>query len=247
MQPTISVIIIEDEPIWLTQLQLSLERLGFSVVAAYTAIDDALINLPKTEFDIALLDININGKNAGIEFGKIIRSVYSKPIIFITGSLDKHTAAEALVAQPSAYLTKPVNDTSLFVAIQQALQNFSVNKIALSNEPYEPDYFFIKAGNHYKKILWKDVLHLFVEDKYVAVALHNETVIYYLRSSLQKVLQSVIPSSIQNKFIQINRSEILNINYAEELFGTTIKACHKVFEVTDNFMPEVKKALHIIT
>lgn len=197
MQPSISVLVIEDELIWATQLNLSLERLGFVVTGSFDAIDTAIAALPKTEFDIALLDISIDGKNTGIELGKIIRTVYNKPIIFITGSLDKHTIDEALMAQPSAYLTKPVNDTSLFVAVQQALQNYSNNTVA-NIEINEPDYFFVKTGNRYKKILWKEIVCLCAEHRYVSIILNNEETIYYLRSSLQKILQSVIPIAYKN-------------------------------------------------
>jgi CheY-like chemotaxis protein len=161
MQQEISVLVIEDEEIWAQQLELTLHGLGFPVTAIFDNTEDALIQLPTLSFDIALLDININGRNMGIQLGKIIREVYQKPFIFITGSIDNHTAKEALDAGPSAYLIKPVNDTSLFIAVQNAFANFekkaTANAYDIANA-YES--FFVKLGNRYKKIDWKDVVAL---------------------------------------------------------------------------------------
>lgn len=246
MQPNISVFILEDEPLWAKQLEVSLERIGFDIAGIYHNIDEALMALPKTSFDVALLDINVKGLNSGIEIGKVIQSVYNKPIIFVTASIDEQTSADALAASPSAYLVKPVNDTSLFVAIQQSLKNAvpaNNNQQTLN----DGEYFFVKTGSRYTRIAWKDILCLFAEQKYVGIMLQNDHPIYYLRSSLQKFQQSLIPPAYKYDFIQISRGEIININCIYELSGTVIKTAKKDFEVTESFMPELKKSLRILT
>jgi DNA-binding LytR/AlgR family response regulator len=245
MQPNISVFILEDEPLWAKQLEVSLERIGFDIAGLYRTIDEALMALPKTHFDVALLDINVKGLNSGIELGKIIQSVYNKPIIFITASIDQETSADALTAHPSAYLVKPVNDTSLFVAIQQSLR--AATQTPGTETLNDGEYFFVKTGARYTRIAWKDILCLFAEQKYVGIMLQNDHPIYYLRSSLQKFQQSLIPAAYKPDFVQISRSEIVNINCVFELSGSVIKTAKKDFEVSEGFLPELKKQLRILT
>lgn len=247
MHQTISILIIEDEEIWATQLEMSLKGLGFDITAVYDNAEDALLNLPKLDFDIALLDININGKNMGIELGKIINAVYKKPFIFITGSIDKHTVAEAVAANPSAYLIKPTNDTSLFIAIQKAIENFGKHaaaQTAIDNDKY--DSFFIKLGNRYKKISWNDVVALASDKKYTRVLLVNDAAEYFINNTLPKTIQYILPETIRHQFVQINRAEIINTKHILEIKGGIIKTPTHQFEATDNYIKAVRQVLHIV-
>src|ERR1700761_332551 len=115
MQNDISVLVIEDEETWAHQIMYDLKQFGFNVVACADTIEDALPAITANNFDVALLDINLNGKNSGIALGKLISQTIKKPFIFITGSLEDDTVAEAALALPSAFLTKPFNPASLFI------------------------------------------------------------------------------------------------------------------------------------
>lgn len=246
MQPTpIKIIIIEDEEIWATQLEISLESLGFSVTAVFTTATDALANIGTTEFDMALLDINMDGKNIGITLGKMIHHTYNKPFIFITGSTDMHTANEAIEAKPSAYLLKPVNNTSLFVAINNALQNFKNQATSTITTANASDFFFVKHGSTYKKIEWADVVALESEKKYTKIVVQKSANTYLLNSTLKKTQEDIIPSNIKNKFVQINRAELVNIDYVDSLKDSIITTTQKTFEATEGYMKDLKKALHI--
>jgi DNA-binding LytR/AlgR family response regulator len=241
----ISVIIIEDEEIWSTQLELCLKDLGFNIAGIYSSAAEALANIGKLDFDIALLDINMEGHNVGITLGKMIHYTFHKPFIFITGSINMNTAAEAIEAKPSAYLIKPVNDTSLFIAINTALNNFHQHSNALPTENNN-DFFFIKAGNRYKKIEWADVVALQSERKYTKVLLKNDASVYLLNSTLKKAKEVLIPLDRKNKFVQINRAEIVNIDHIDTLKEYTVFINHMQFEATDSYIKELKTALHII-
>lgn len=247
MQHKISVLVIEDEEIWATKLQMSLDSLGFTVVGMYDNAEDALINIPSLEFDIALLDINLNGKNIGIELGKIIGGVYKKPFIFITGSFDNHTVEQAVSAKPSAYLTKPANDASLFIAVQNAIENFDKKETAhtiSSNNNY--DSFFVKLGNRYKKIEWNNVVALVSDKKYTKVLLCNESTEFFINNTLPKTQLHIIPAALKNQFVQINRAEVINIKFVEELGGDRVKTPIGIFESTDGYLKELKVALNIV-
>lgn len=80
-----------------------------------------------------------------------------------------HTANDVIEAKPSAYLIKPVNKTSLFVAINNALQNFKTQATSSITTTNVSDFFFVKHGNTYKKIEWADVVALESEKKYTKI------------------------------------------------------------------------------
>jgi len=250
MQEDISILIVEDEEIWIQQLQFFLKDFGFTSTKAVTNLEDALVTLSSTEYDLMLLDINLGGKNSGIELGKIITRLYNKPFIFITSS-NTHQLKEAAEVLPSAYLAKPVNPYSLYIAIQNAINNFGNNRIAGGQDgDIELTSFFVKQGSKYKKINWKDVAYLSAGKNagknYTSVFNTVDKTEYFIRSSLSKVLEFLIPKQLQYQFVQINRSEIINLFFVQEVENEEVKMAFKSFSITSTYMRELRKRLNII-
>lgn len=249
MQETISVLIIEDEIIWAKRLEESLRSLGFTVAAVFNNATDTIQQAASLAFDIALIDIRINGEPIGIELGRIIHEIHKKPIIFITGNIENELSPAVLLAKPSAYLLKPVNDQSLFVAIQTALDNFNSHKIAssTSSKMYDSESFFIKSGSKYVKIEWKNILFLKTDGRYTRVYLINDLRDYLLGTTLIKTINTIIPNNYKNLFIQINRSEVVNLNHIKELKKDNLVTDTKSFKVSENYIKELKERINIIT
>lgn len=248
MQEEISVLIIEDEDLWAKSLTSNLGEFGFTVVGVAPDFESAVTLLNKKDYDIVLLDIHLNGKESGIELGRMIHNMYHKPFIFITASYDALTAQAAVSARPSAYLTKPVHPASLFVTIQTAISNFSDQVIALSpKDPASEDAFFVKQGDKYKKVYWKDVVCLSSEKNYTGVLNAADGSTCYIRSTLPKTLRHLVPQSLQKNFVQLNRSEAVQISYIQELEKDEVKTIYKSFLVTEGYLKELKERLRIIS
>jgi DNA-binding LytR/AlgR family response regulator len=248
MQEEISVLIIEDEDLWAKSLTSNLDEFGFTVVGLAPDFESAVSLLNKKNYDIVLLDIHLNGRESGIELGRMIHGMYNKPFIFITASYDAQTAQAAVSARPSAYLTKPVHPASLFVTIQTAIQNFSDQVTALSpRETGDEEAFFVKQGDKYKKIYWKDVVCLSSEKNYTGVLNAADGSTCYIRSTLPKTLKHLVPLSLQKNFVQINRSEVVQVNYIKELERDEVKTSYKSFIVTEGYLKELKERLRIIS
>jgi len=243
MEEQISILIVEDELIWIQALSLILNELGFSVVKSVSTVEDALTAFSTADYDLILLDINLNGKNSGVELGKVINRLYQKPFIFITSSdyVDIKDMAEAM---PSAYLRKPVNTTSLFIAIQNAINNFSSGIEKPGDDMLYS--FFVKQGNRYKKINWNDVVYLSAGKNYVSVFNSADKTDYYIRSSLQRIMQNIIPKYLQGNFIQVNRSEIIQRAFIQELVHSKVVTPYKSFAVTDLYHKDLKSKLNIL-
>lgn len=246
-QDNISVLLIEDEEVWARTMQKNLADFGFEVTAVASTVVEALPALNAMDYDIVLLDIHLNGVNSGIELAKLLHTHYHKPFIFVTSSLNSHSLQEAITAKPSAYLIKPINPASLFVTIHSAINNFQQEQPAGATVENNYDSFFIKQGNKYKKIDWKDVICLISEKNYTRVFTSRDNSEYLIRSSLQKAMQYIIPASLRSRFAQVNRAEIVQLSYVEELAGDVLKAGNKTFYITEAYHKDLKKSLNIIS
>jgi len=247
MDNEISILIVEDEEIWVHQLRFLLNEFGFTVVNAVSTVDDALATLSACEYDLVLMDIRLNGKDSGIELGKIVSKLYKKPFIFITASPSRQMK-EAADANPSAYLPKPINPSSLYIAIQNAINNFNTNQYPSAKDNVEEfTSFFVKQGSRYKKIDWKDVVYLSAGKNYTSVFNAADKTEYYIRSSLQKILQYQIPKKLEKLFIQVNRSEAVQLSFVQEVLNNELKTCFKNFAISETYSKELKSRLNIIS
>ena len=78
-----SVFLVEDEVMIRMMVADMLEELGFSVAAEAGEINEAMKLAESAEFDIAILDVNVNGKVIS-PVADLIR-VRKRPFIFATG------------------------------------------------------------------------------------------------------------------------------------------------------------------
>lgn len=248
MHEEIRVVIIDDEDIWLRSIAATLNDFGYTVAGTADNFEQAVSLIANQDYDIVLLDVNINGKNRGIELGKMLTSVYKKPFVFLTGSSDNHTLKEAIEAGPSAYLTKPVHPASLAATVQTAINNFT-NKMepaaamATENNPF----FFIKQGNKYKKIEWLNVVFLRSDKNYTIIYNGLDKMEYYVRSTLSRTLNMVIPASLRQNFVQVNRGEAVHTRYIQELANDEVHTTNHTFTVTESYTALLKKAITILT
>lgn len=245
----IRLLIVEDEETWMLSLTILSESLGFEIAATATNVETAIQMINSTDFDIALLDIAIGATASGISLGQLIRGTLKKPFIFITANKDSHTLKEAAAAKPSAYLLKPVDKNSLFIAIHNALENFIEKGESIQPETsFDAQSFFTKKGKKYSKVYWSDVVCLTSEQKYTVLELLNDNTVCHLRSSLQNTINHIVPKNHRHNYIQINRGQYLNIKHIIEMNGSCIITNNKSeFYVSDSHLSEVKKALNFIS
>ncbi|ABE40011.1 response regulator [Rhodopseudomonas pseudopalustris] len=78
-----SVFLVEDETMIRMMVVDMLEELGFSVAAETGEINEALMLAGTTEFDVAILDVNVNGKV--ISPVADVLKARNRPFIFATG------------------------------------------------------------------------------------------------------------------------------------------------------------------
>lgn len=102
---------------------MQLENLGHYVVDIAFNGKDALIKTRKTNPDLVLMDIQLNGEMNGINAAKQIHELFNIPFIYLTGSQNKTIMEKAKKTEPAGYIHKPFNETELQNIIDKALQN----------------------------------------------------------------------------------------------------------------------------
>lgn len=123
---------------------------------------------------------------------------------------------QATQLRPSGYLIKPVNSSTLFAAIQTAIQSqVPANQpaVAILAGEEQPNYFFVKVGKRNLKLFWKDVYCLEATKNYVQIRVTDTPVTYMVRGTLQSVMQQLMPLTLQPAFRQFNRSTAVNMQH----------------------------------
>lgn len=109
------LILVEDEALLALDMQDMLEEMGCLVVGTAGRLDEALV-LAETEFDLALLDMNLGGAR----IDPVARRIAERgiPIIFVTG-YGQRTLPPGIVAP---VIDKPCNPDTLWPIVGAMLE-----------------------------------------------------------------------------------------------------------------------------
>ncbi len=121
----IKVLIIEDEPIVAANIRMALDHINFKVAGVAYNKMQALELLAKNYPDTALIDINLDGAQEGIEIARLINEKYQIPFLFLTAHADRLTLANAKLTEPAGYIVKPFTEAELLASLEIALYNFA--------------------------------------------------------------------------------------------------------------------------
>jgi len=117
----IKVIIVEDNNTIRDGLSFIIDATeGMRALAAFSNVEDYLVNLPNLEPDVILMDIGLPGKN-GIEGVKETVKIYADAVILMqTVYENSEKIFEALCAGASGYLLKKTPPSKIVEAIRDA-------------------------------------------------------------------------------------------------------------------------------
>lgn len=190
------ILIVEDQVLIANHIKNILNDNGiFNIEMAYK-INQAVEKLNFFDPDIILLDINVEGKDTGIEWAE--KHVKKAKIIFITGQTELETLQKALTINPISYLSKPVKSIDLLAAVTLATINL------------KPSYVLVKDGYKDIKLNFEDIFFMKSDKNYIDI--HTSIKKITIRNSLDDFMEKLDPKI----FYKVHRSYIININKIAE-------------------------------
>ena len=121
------VLLVDDEPGILRVLGISLADRGYRVLTAENG-EEALRVFHEARPEVILTDIKMPGMD-GIELLKRIKAESpNTEVIMITGHGEMELAIQSLKYDASDFITKPINDEALDIALRRALEKLSYKK-----------------------------------------------------------------------------------------------------------------------
>lgn len=195
------VLIVEDELIIAESIAAMLSDLGHRVVHIASSFDEAAECLTAHNFDLALLDINLEDGREGIEIGHQLNE-QNIPFVYVTSYADKETLLNAKQTLPGSYIIKPVSSKELYAAIEIAMMHHRLES---------PQELTIKEGNIYKKVLVSDILYLEADNVYTKVITNDR--VFLQRSTIRSFLEQ-LP---ENQFYQVHRSFVVNLSRIDSI------------------------------
>jgi AmiR/NasT family two-component response regulator len=157
---TIRVIAFEDELLHAERIRSAVEELGYHLVDILESTREIEMIAMSLKPDIILMDIDLGTEETGIDAVKRLRKKSAVPVIFTTSYLSNEVFNEAKKTLPQAYLTKPIDTSTLGRSIELALlQRVENNIYGLSvRANASHDHLFVKEDRVLKRISIKDMV-----------------------------------------------------------------------------------------
>lgn len=114
----VRVLIVEDESLVTMLIEDILEELGCRVAGIASDVDEALVKSSQQEFDVAILDVNLNGSRSFRVAEKL--SELRMPFVFSTGY---GSSGVPVAFQKAPIIAKPFQEHDLRQALTEALQS----------------------------------------------------------------------------------------------------------------------------
>ncbi len=128
------VLIVEDEGLIAHDISSRLQALGHHVVGMASTAREAIELASSAE--IVLMDIHIDGPRDGIEAAAEIRERFRIPVVFLTAYADRATLDRAKIAEPFAYIVKPLSHATLNTSIEIALYKHRMERMLEEREAW---------------------------------------------------------------------------------------------------------------
>ncbi|MFB9845142.1 LytR/AlgR family response regulator transcription factor [Mucilaginibacter ginsenosidivorans] len=208
---TLNCVIIDDEPIARKLLQEYIEETDFlKLVGTAENPLKAVGLLSAQDVDLIYLDINMP-KMSGMEF---LRSTSNLPMVIMTTAYEQY-ALEGFEMAVIDYLVKPFPLERFLKASQKALE-YKLLKEKKTAETPDGKYIFVKSDGKLERVVLDELIYVQAMSNYVILQTTRAKLIVYL--TVKGILESLPP----DKFIQVHKSYIMNINMINSINGNTI-------------------------
>lgn len=213
-------IIVDDEPIARNGLALLLKRYSeVNVLAAFPSAIEALNFLSKNKVDLDFLDIQMPGLT-GLEMAR--QHGNDTLIIFVTAYDDY--AVEGYDLDAVDYLLKPINPERLGRAVNRVGKLHALlsgtklpdSSVAIETVKLKDGTLTIRADRGFARISLQEIVTIQGLKDYVIINLEEKKFISKI------TIKSILGQLPQDKFLRVNKSNIVNIDRITFFTGNDI-------------------------
>ncbi|HFA49868.1 MAG TPA: response regulator transcription factor [Bacteroidetes bacterium] len=205
--PTISCLVIDDEPVARKGIAGYVEQTSFlSLAGTCKSALEANDFLRQQPVDLLFLDIQMPDLT-GTDF---VRSLENPPAVIFTTAYREY-AIDGFELNALDYLVKPISFQRFLKSANKALTHFELINKQESDAPVvkEQDHFFIKSDGRFIKIKLDDVLYFESEKDYVFIYTKQKR--YLILISLKQLEKELPPEN----FLRVHRSFLVSLDKVE--------------------------------
>lgn len=243
----IKVVLVEDDWIIAKEIAYNLQDLGFEVAGSFDSAEEAYRQIKLLLPDLVILDIDLSGEMTGIELATQLKKDGNIPFIFLTALADSQTVEKAKLAEPYAYLVKPVALETLYSTIEITLHNaarrnadIASTATSINHNLTFDDSIFVKNKKRLEKVLLKDILWVEAYDIYAMIKTGNGQ---YLLSHSLKTVEEKFPSS---HFIRVHRSFLVNKEKIDAIEESDVVIANTAIPVGKTYREGLMKKLSVL-
>ncbi len=243
----IKVLLVEDDWIIAKEIAYNLQDMGFEVAGSYDSGEEAYRQIKLIIPDLVILDIDLSGEMTGIELAAQLKKEGNIPFIFLTALADSQTVEKAKLAEPYAYLVKPVAPETLYSTIEITLHNAARHNADIAATATSIKYdlvfdssIFVKNKKRLEKILLKDILWVEAFDIYAMIKTSGGQ---YLLSHSLKAVEEKFPSS---HFIRVHRSFLVNKEKIDAIEESDLIIANTPIPVGKTYRDNLMKKLSVL-
>jgi DNA-binding NarL/FixJ family response regulator len=122
----ITVMVVDDHPMWRDAVERDLEAAGFAVVAVAANGNEALARFPAARPQVVVLDLQIPGPNGVAVTAEVVRQDPSARVLILSASGEQADVLEAVKAGATGYLVKSASRNELIAAVRRVAQGDTV-------------------------------------------------------------------------------------------------------------------------
>lgn len=232
----ISCIALDDEPL---ALKLLAEFIGgidkLDLKATFGSAAEALKYLAAHETDCIFLDVEMPDLN-GIELTQVLSNFARRPEIVFVSAYSRY-ALQGLELEAADFLLKPYSQQELHAAAEKVATLIAARK-KQEKEILEPD-FFIKIDAQQVRIVPSEIIYVESMRDYVKIYTTGRDVPYIPLMTLKKI-KTMLPDA---SFVQINRSQIVQLSHISSYTRTGVEVGSRRFSVTETFQETFIRAM----
>jgi two-component system response regulator GlrR len=136
------ILVVDDDRSLIEVLKVRVESAGYEVTAALK--EEAAIAATREQvFDLAIIDLQLDGTNGIMLMQKLHLTIPELPVIILTAHGSIESAVQAMKQGAYSYVTKPFNARDLLLQVEKALENRGLkNEIRRLKSFLEAEYDF---------------------------------------------------------------------------------------------------------